>query len=173
MRCASRLPRGQHSPHWGRRSPHYRVRAQPAPVPAQQPAESALEEASEPSGQVTISFRGRQVLARHGSKLRTALLKNNLSPHNPGAQVINCRGLGTCGTCAVAIRCVTAQRRFGLIGQPTPQPCRQARLVRGHTRSLRRNQAVVMHAPPLPHRRQQGGCSRRHSTFTITAVTLS
>ena len=36
--------------------------------------------------------------------LRTALLRTGLTPHNGRAQLINCRGLGTCGTCAVEIK---------------------------------------------------------------------
>lgn len=35
--------------------------------------------------------------------LRTALLRSGVTPHNGQAQLINCRGLGTCGTCAVEI----------------------------------------------------------------------
>ncbi|GHP04956.1 hypothetical protein PPROV_000370800 [Pycnococcus provasolii] len=31
------------------------------------------------------------------------MLMNGLSPHNEGARTINCRGLGTCGTCAVRV----------------------------------------------------------------------
>ena len=40
---------------------------------------------------------------RRGELVRSALLKRGVSPHNKGAQTINCRGLGTCGTCAVDI----------------------------------------------------------------------
>jgi ferredoxin len=39
-----------------------------------------------------------------GELLRTALLRRGLSPHNNNSQLINCRGLGTCGTCAVEVR---------------------------------------------------------------------
>jgi ferredoxin len=38
-----------------------------------------------------------------GTTLRTALLRNGLSPHNSRATLINCRGLGMCGTCAVQV----------------------------------------------------------------------
>jgi ferredoxin len=38
-----------------------------------------------------------------GEILRTALLRRGTSPHNGRARLINCRGLGTCGTCAVEI----------------------------------------------------------------------
>ena len=41
---------------------------------------------------------------QRGELLRTALLRRGLSPHNNNSQLINCRGLGTCGTCAVEVR---------------------------------------------------------------------
>jgi ferredoxin len=40
---------------------------------------------------------------QRGEKLRTALLRRGATPHNAGARLINCRGLGTCGTCAVEV----------------------------------------------------------------------
>lgn len=41
----------------------------------------------------------------HNETLRTALLRNQIiSPHNGRANLINCRGLGTCGTCAIQIQ---------------------------------------------------------------------
>ncbi|EFN53082.1 hypothetical protein CHLNCDRAFT_15141, partial [Chlorella variabilis] len=48
--------------------------------------------------------RGRQLQAQRGSTLRTALLEAGVTPHNGRATLINCRGLGTCGTCAVEVR---------------------------------------------------------------------
>jgi ferredoxin len=42
--------------------------------------------------------------AQDGETVRTAALRRGLvSPHNGRANLINCRGLGTCGTCAVQI----------------------------------------------------------------------
>jgi ferredoxin len=42
--------------------------------------------------------------AFEGEILRTAALRRGIvSPHNGRARLINCRGLGTCGTCAVEI----------------------------------------------------------------------
>ena len=41
---------------------------------------------------------------QRGELLRTALLRRGFSPHNNNSQLINCRGLGTCGTCAVEVR---------------------------------------------------------------------
>lgn len=42
--------------------------------------------------------------AYEGETLRTAALRRGVvSPHNGRSQLINCRGLGTCGTCAVEL----------------------------------------------------------------------
>jgi ferredoxin len=38
-----------------------------------------------------------------GEILRTGMLKKGISPHNGNSRLINCRGLGTCGTCAVEV----------------------------------------------------------------------
>jgi ferredoxin len=47
----------------------------------------------------TISFD-----AFDGETLRTAALRRGIvSPHNGRARLINCRGIGTCGTCAVEV----------------------------------------------------------------------
>eukprot|EP00968_Pinguiococcus_pyrenoidosus_P009340 scaffold731_cov261-Pinguiococcus_pyrenoidosus.AAC.86 len=57
----------------------------------------------EGTGQYKVEFRGQTVLVNHGELLRTSLLRRKLTPHNGQAKLINCRGLGTCGTCAVRI----------------------------------------------------------------------
>ncbi|MBI1316490.1 2Fe-2S iron-sulfur cluster binding domain-containing protein [bacterium] len=38
-----------------------------------------------------------------GANLRTALLEAGVPPYNGRAALLNCRGLGSCGTCAVRI----------------------------------------------------------------------
>lgn len=83
--------------------------------------------------EVEVSFRGRTFRAEPGQLLRTgermcstsvadgaaprvscqalistylvrvAMLTSGVSPHNGRAKLINCRGLGTCGTCAVQV----------------------------------------------------------------------
>jgi ferredoxin len=50
-----------------------------------------------------ISFKGKTWAVEAGSNLRSALLKEGMSPHNGAAQWLNCKGLGTCGTCALDI----------------------------------------------------------------------
>lgn len=51
----------------------------------------------------TITFRDREIECAAGTILRDALLDAGLSPHNGRANAINCHGLGSCGTCAVAV----------------------------------------------------------------------
>lgn len=48
-----------------------------------------------------------------GEILRSAMLKRGISPHNGRSRLINCRGLGTCGTCAVEITCVDGVHDHG------------------------------------------------------------
>jgi ferredoxin len=50
-----------------------------------------------------ISFKGKTFKVKAGTNLRSALMKEDLSPHNGAAQWLNCKGLGTCGTCAVSV----------------------------------------------------------------------
>lgn len=63
--------------------------------------------ASTPATYHKVTFRGQEILVAHNTPLRIALLEHadaGMSPHNGGAMLINCRGLGTCGTCAVRLR---------------------------------------------------------------------
>lgn len=51
----------------------------------------------------TVYFRGKEIECREGATLRDVLLNADLSPHNGKADTFNCRGFGSCGTCAVKI----------------------------------------------------------------------
>ena len=51
----------------------------------------------------TIEFEGTEVDCEEGEILRDALRAAGESPHNGSADTVNCRGHGTCGTCAVEI----------------------------------------------------------------------
>ncbi len=51
----------------------------------------------------TVTFRGQTIECEAGEKLRDVLLRAGLSPHNGQARWFNCKGFGTCGTCAVEI----------------------------------------------------------------------
>lgn len=50
-----------------------------------------------------VHFRDQNIACRQGERLRDVLLRAGESPHNGGAAALNCRGFGTCGTCAVEI----------------------------------------------------------------------
>ncbi|KAL4421614.1 hypothetical protein ABPG75_010905 [Micractinium tetrahymenae] len=66
--------------------------------------------------------------AQRGATLRTAMLEAGVTPHNGRATLINCRGLGSCGTCAVEVRGPvepagwTAQERLRLNFPPHGPP---------------------------------------------------
>jgi ferredoxin len=51
----------------------------------------------------TVTFRDRSVTCEDGARLRSVLLEAGLDPHNGRSTSLNCRGHGTCGTCAVAV----------------------------------------------------------------------
>lgn len=50
-----------------------------------------------------VIAQGKTIECDRGANLRQVLLKNNVDLYNGGATMINCRGIGTCGTCAVEI----------------------------------------------------------------------
>ncbi len=50
-----------------------------------------------------ISAQGNTIECATGASLRRALLQAGVTLHNGQSTLVNCRGLGTCGTCAVAI----------------------------------------------------------------------
>jgi ferredoxin len=52
----------------------------------------------------TVTFRETEIECASGAVLRDVLLEAGLSPHNGAAGALNCRGHGSCGTCAVGIR---------------------------------------------------------------------
>lgn len=51
----------------------------------------------------TVRFGDREIDCEEGAVLRDVLLEAGVSPHNGSASTVNCRGHGTCGTCAVAV----------------------------------------------------------------------
>lgn len=50
-----------------------------------------------------ITYQGKSWRCSDGANLRREILDRGLSPYNGKAHYVNCRGLGTCGTCAVEI----------------------------------------------------------------------
>ncbi|WP_058827121.1 2Fe-2S iron-sulfur cluster-binding protein [Haloferax sp. Q22] len=52
----------------------------------------------------TVHFRGREIECDRGDVLRDVLRAAGEPPHNGHSSWFNCRGGGSCGTCAVRIR---------------------------------------------------------------------
>ena len=50
-----------------------------------------------------ITVQGKTIICDRGANLRKVLLKNEIDLYNGNAKIINCMGIGSCGTCAVAI----------------------------------------------------------------------
>lgn len=54
----------------------------------------------------TVSFDGVDIECAEGAVLRDVLRAAGHTPHNGRAETLNCRGLGSCGTCAVGLTSV-------------------------------------------------------------------
>ncbi len=52
----------------------------------------------------TVKAEGKTFTCESGANLRQVLLENDVDVYNGVASVINCHGLGTCGTCAVQVQ---------------------------------------------------------------------
>ncbi len=50
-----------------------------------------------------VRFEGEVYEVARGTRLRDALRAQGASPHNGESEWFNCKGFGTCGTCAVRI----------------------------------------------------------------------
>lgn len=59
----------------------------------------------------TVEFRGSEIECEAGANLREVLRDAGLAPYNGRAKQLNCRGLGSCGTCAVHVE--------GPVSEPT------------------------------------------------------
>ena len=51
----------------------------------------------------TVTAQGKTFNCEPGANLRQVLLQQGIDLYNGSAKVINCRGIGTCGTCSVHI----------------------------------------------------------------------
>ncbi len=50
-----------------------------------------------------VSAQGKSFECAPGSNLRKVLLEHGVELYNGNAKIINCMGIGTCGTCAVLV----------------------------------------------------------------------
>jgi len=51
----------------------------------------------------TVTYEGRGIECEAGANLRQVLREAGIEPYNGPMRYANCRGLGTCGTCAVDV----------------------------------------------------------------------
>jgi len=51
----------------------------------------------------TVSYQGEEIECEEGAILRDVLKEAGLSVYNGRAEQFNCRGTGSCGTCAVQV----------------------------------------------------------------------
>ena len=51
----------------------------------------------------TVTVQGKTFTCSQNANLRKVLLKHEITLHNGKSKIINCRGIGSCGTCAVEI----------------------------------------------------------------------
>ncbi len=80
---------------------------------------------------VNIQAAGRNITCNRGANLRQVLLKNGIDVYNGNAKVINCRGIGTCRTCAVVIEGEVSEpkwREKARLSVPPHAPNSQKRL---------------------------------------------
>lgn len=52
----------------------------------------------------TVRFQGQTVECTEGANLRRVMLNAGWNLYNGNSRIINCRGIGSCGTCAVQIK---------------------------------------------------------------------
>jgi ferredoxin len=52
---------------------------------------------------VKVIAQGKTIECSSSANLRQVLLKHSIDLYNSGAKVINCHGIGSCGTCAVLV----------------------------------------------------------------------
>ncbi len=50
-----------------------------------------------------VTAQGKTFECESGSNLRKVLLEHGVELYNGNAKIINCMGIGTCGTCAVQV----------------------------------------------------------------------
>lgn len=51
----------------------------------------------------TVTVQGKTITCDRNDNLRKVLLEHKIPLYNGNAKIINCRGIGSCGTCAVEI----------------------------------------------------------------------
>jgi ferredoxin len=78
-----------------------------------------------------VLAQGKVIECARKSNLRQIMLQNGIDLYNSGAKVINCRGIGSCGTCAVVVEGEVSQpnwREKARLSLPPHSPTQNLRL---------------------------------------------
>lgn len=78
-----------------------------------------------------ITAQGKTIECESGENLRQVLIRNGINLYNGNATEINCRGIGTCGTCAVEIEGAVSEmewREKARLSLPPHNPEKSRRL---------------------------------------------
>lgn len=78
-----------------------------------------------------ITAQGKTIDCESGANLRQVLLENGIELYNGGSTVINCHGIGTCGTCSVEIEGTVSEmgwREKARLSLPPHSPEKSRRL---------------------------------------------
>ncbi len=79
----------------------------------------------------TVKAQGQTFTCDRGANLRNVLLEHGIEVYNGAAKNLNCHGLGTCGTCAVAVQGEVSEaswREKARLGLPPHSAARGLRL---------------------------------------------
>lgn len=61
---------------------------------------------------VKVIAQGKTIECDRSANLRQVLLKNGIDLYNGGSKIINCHGIGSCGTCAVLVEGEVSQANW-------------------------------------------------------------
>jgi len=78
-----------------------------------------------------VTAQGKTFECEMGANLRQVLLQQGIDLYNSQARLINCHGIGTCGTCAVEIEGAVSEmgwREKGRLSLPPHDPAQNRRL---------------------------------------------
>jgi ferredoxin len=78
-----------------------------------------------------VTAQGKNFTCDIGANLRQVLLANGVDLYNGNAKIINCMGIGTCGTCAVRIQGAVSEPNWKDVGRrslPPHSPAKDLRL---------------------------------------------
>lgn len=78
-----------------------------------------------------VTVQGKTLQCERGENLRHVLLQQGIDLYNSQARLINCHGIGTCGTCAVEIEGEVSEmgwRERGRLSLPPHDPTQNRRL---------------------------------------------